>query len=89
MPNKPETAEERYLKKVIDKTNLEFRVKVPSENSLFMDDYKTITLSEMLKEYSSLVLQECIKEMEKIAGPMSNGVLGCISILKKRMEGNK
>jgi hypothetical protein len=46
-------------------------------------------LEKIMQEYSNLVLQECIKEMEGIAGPMSNGVLGCISILEKRIEGNK
>jgi hypothetical protein len=61
--------------------------------------YTNENVIEAMQEYSSLVLQECIKEMESYKKSMfpnpdilfqrEIGQDDMISILKKRIEGNK
>jgi hypothetical protein len=92
MPDKPdnmkttETAEEYLKRNSIDEQG---------------NDFEYLEIGKV-KIYSSLVLKECIKEMEgtkakpstfyelTIPEKLHNATInGCISILKKRMEGNK
>jgi hypothetical protein len=92
MPDKPETAED-YLSQRIS----EMYVKGEFDRPPAFITYPNI--AKIMVEYSSLVLQECIKEMESYKKSMfpnpdilfqrEIGQDDMISILKKRMEGNK
>ena len=50
--NKMKAAIEEYLSRVIEPTDIKFRIKVKSKDSLFTEDIETKTLAELIEHFS-------------------------------------